>query len=176
MPDALIRGAALDIRHLGFGDNSGLQNVAEFLAAMCAIWGLRELGRQGLRVNGRVPDRIILEGDSTSALAWAKEGRVKSNQVTNAAMVFVLLGVASGIQELKAIHVPAESNGRADYMSRLHELDKSMAGLAEKYPDLADMKMLPLKVEGILQMAASGSQLESGEQFLDLWSRLRAHL
>ncbi|KAJ1397005.1 hypothetical protein B484DRAFT_472186, partial [Ochromonadaceae sp. CCMP2298] len=140
--ESLLGGAAPDIRHLQFGDDSGMQNVAEFMAIICAIWGLYELGREGLLVNGRAPRRIILEGDSATALAWAEKGRVRSDLATNAAIVFVLLGVATGIQVLWGNHVPAKSNGKTDYMSRLGEEGKDWAGMARTYPDLKGMRVL----------------------------------
>ncbi|KAJ1417340.1 hypothetical protein B484DRAFT_400865, partial [Ochromonadaceae sp. CCMP2298] len=160
--ESLLGGAALDIRHLKFGVDSGYQNVAEFLAIIVAIWGVRELGSQGLTVNGRAPRRIALEGDSVSALAWAEKGRVKSDLATNAAIVFVLLGVATEIQVVWGKHVDARSNGRTDHMSRIGEGDKDWAGLFRKYPDLSGMKVLNLEVEELLQLARPGSQTESG--------------
>ncbi|KAJ1385755.1 hypothetical protein B484DRAFT_440366, partial [Ochromonadaceae sp. CCMP2298] len=159
--ESLLGGAAPDIRHLGFGTDSGLQNVAEFLAIICAIWGLFVLGLEGLRVNGRFPTRIVLEGDSASALAWAEKGRVRSDLATNAAIVFVLLGVATGIQVLWGKHVPAKENGRTDYMSRLSEDGKDWEGLAREHPDLTGMRVLDLDVGELLQLARPGDQTDS---------------
>mmetsp|Transcript_6972 Transcript_6972/g.15184 ORF Transcript_6972/g.15184 Transcript_6972/m.15184 type:complete len:762 (-) Transcript_6972:5-2290(-) len=174
--EILLGGAAPDIGFLSFGTNSGLQNVAEFLAAICAIWGLFVMGMQGLRVNGCFPSRIVLEGDSTAALAWAEAGRVRSDQATNAAIVFILLGVASGIQVLWGTHVPAEKNGRADYMSRLVEEEKTWTGLYEKFPDLVGMRVVDLEADELLGMAAPGNHTESSERFMGMWKGLRTLL
>ncbi|KAJ1402594.1 hypothetical protein B484DRAFT_405375 [Ochromonadaceae sp. CCMP2298] len=143
--EMLLGGAASDIRFLDFGTDSGLQNVAEFLAIICAIWGLFMLELGGLRVNGAFPSRIVLEGDSALALAWAEKGRV-------------LLGK----------HVPAKENGKTDYMSRLSEDGKDWEGLAKEYPDLADMPILDLKVDDHLLLARPGDHTESSVKFMSM--------
>jgi hypothetical protein len=77
-----VGGCAVDLRVLGFGDDSSYQNTAEFIGATVATNGLEAMGLGGLPIR--------LRGDSVTALTWANENKFRSALVTPAAIVYTL--------------------------------------------------------------------------------------
>ncbi|KAJ1397366.1 hypothetical protein B484DRAFT_407017 [Ochromonadaceae sp. CCMP2298] len=174
--ESLIGGAWLDIRHLGFGEDSRFQNVAEFLAIICAVRGLQKLREGGLTINGRAPDRLILRGDSMSALSWAENSRFRSDIATNAAIVFIMLGISAEIHIQGTVHVPAEENGRADYLSRMHEKGKSREGFGQEYPDLVGMPIVEMGADELIRLSRPDEGMGGVQDFMGLWAGIRAAL
>ena len=108
--EVLIAGGAIDISTLKFESEASFQNTAEFIAAVLGIRGLSQLGQQ--------PESVCLRGDSMTALTWASTGRFKGELVCNAAAVFVLQNVYRKVAVNEIVHLAAENNWRADYLSR----------------------------------------------------------
>jgi hypothetical protein len=174
--ESLIGGASLDIRHLGFGEDSRFQNVAEFLAIICAVRGLQKLRDGGQTINGRAPDRLILRGDSMSALSWAENSRFRSDIATNAAIVFIMLGISAEIHIQEMVHVPAKENGRADYLSRLHEDGRSMGGFGQEYPDLVGMAIVDMGADELIRLSRPDECVGGVQDFMGLWAGIRTAL
>ncbi|KAJ1437277.1 hypothetical protein B484DRAFT_428363 [Ochromonadaceae sp. CCMP2298] len=166
--ESLIGGVWLDIRHLGFGEDSRFQNVAEFLAIICAVRGLQKLREGWLMVNDRAPDRLILRGDSMSALSWAENSRFRSDIATNAAIVFIMLGISAEIHIQGTVHVPAEENGRADYLSRMHEKGKIREGFGQEYPDLVGMPIVEMGADKLIRLSRPDEGMGGVQDFMGL--------
>ena len=99
-----------DLRQLGFGQDSSHQNTAEFIAATVGLLGALALGYAGASV--------ILRGDSTSALCWCFHQRFHGSLTANAAVVFTLLLVQSGITVVNTQFLTSEENVTCDTLSR----------------------------------------------------------
>ena len=82
--DARIRGltalggAAVDLRSLGFGDDSSFQNVSEFISLLIGVVGAIAMGWD--------ISSVLFVGDSQTELTWAREGRFRPSNVRNSAM------------------------------------------------------------------------------------------
>ena len=61
---------------------------------------------------------ILLRGDSVTALSWAEEGRFRSDNVINAATVFVMLGANYDIHIVGTEAISSEQNWKCDLLSR----------------------------------------------------------
>ena len=57
---------------------------------------------------------VGLRGDSISAITWITKERYRGESVSNAAMVYALLGIACGSVVSKATNLSAANNWRAD--------------------------------------------------------------
>ena len=57
-------------------------------------------------------------GDSVSALQWAETTRFRSNRVNQAASVYLFQMSIYAIETVASVHLPRESNTRADDRSR----------------------------------------------------------
>ena len=97
-----LGGSAVSLSCLGFGDDSSYQNICEFIRSILGIIGLLKLRK----------DYIELRGDSISALTWAHLERYRGSLVTNAAMVFTSLCIASEVDVKVATHIPGKENCR----------------------------------------------------------------
>ena len=111
--EVCVGGAAVDIRGLGFGEDSSFQNLAEYMGALIGVLGLVSLGIEG--------GDIEIRGDSIAALTWAQTERVRGTRVTNAAMVFTSACLRYGMDVKEATHISGENNFRCDRLSRLAE-------------------------------------------------------
>ena len=102
MRDTLIGSCAINISSLDFGSYAKYQNTAEFIGPILGIEGLKELDVNAKSIHSR--------GDSTTALTWASTEKFKDNLVSNAASVFILQGILSGVSVSKLTHLSAEDN------------------------------------------------------------------
>jgi hypothetical protein len=99
----------VDLEELGFGTDSGFQNVAEFIVAIVAI---RTAKRMGLPVT-----RVHLRLDSETALSWSQK-RFRGVQVSAAACMYCFMLAAYGIEWVSEEHLKGSLNVRADKLSR----------------------------------------------------------
>jgi hypothetical protein len=89
---------------------SSNQNACEFIAAILGTIMAITLGaRNGV---------ITLVGDSTTALRWAEEWRFRSGPSSNAAVLYVALGLKYNIRLNETIFVRGEDNTICDALSR----------------------------------------------------------
>jgi hypothetical protein len=108
--EVVMGGSAVDLRGLHFGTDSSFQNIAVYIGCI--------LGMAGLAVMGIRDVDIEVRGDSIAALTWAETERPRGELVTNAAVVFTLLGISFGLDAKK---LAGEENWRCDRLSRLAE-------------------------------------------------------
>jgi hypothetical protein len=172
--EQLLGGVALDFRRYGFGGDSKFQNCSEFIAAVCAVQGATVLRSKGLLPGVLPTDRInvSLRGDSVTALTWAANSKFRSELVSNAAVVFVLLCVAKNVVVNEVTHLLAEKNKVADALSRRAD-GVSYEDLARQHPQLRDMVLIDPKVEEILPWCDPRLMVETASEFRDFWSGVR---
>ena len=102
--------SAIDLSFLGFGVDSSYQNLSEFIGAILAVIGHVLLSFTGMS--------LALRGDSVTALTWAITERPRGSIITNAAMVWTLLCVATEIDVKEVTHIAGINNERCDRLSR----------------------------------------------------------
>jgi hypothetical protein len=76
--------------------------------------------------------------------------------------------VLTGVQ-VDAVHLPAELNTRADYLSRLRTEGRTIAGFRGEFPELAAMPMVSLDVEDIVRLSNPELVLDNDESFNCWW-------
>ena len=157
---------AVDIRCLGFEGQSCFQNTSEFIAATLSI--------RGLVVLGLAREPLALQGDSVSALSWAKKDRVKGLTASAAGVIYVYQNIAGGIVVTDVIHCSHDENWKADHFSR----DGTRASLAELDPGV-DWRAVPLveiDAQPVLELCRPGSFLDSDSAFLAFLAKVRGAL
>jgi len=105
-----LGGVAVDLRSLGFGEDSSFQNVSEFISLL--------IGVVGAVVMGWDVSSVFFIGDSQTALTWAREGRFRSSNVRQAASAMTMIGATRNFNVRGVHHVPKEDNHACDILSR----------------------------------------------------------
>ena len=159
--EVLIAGGAIDISTLKFESEASFQNTAEFIAAVLGIRGLSQLGQQ--------PESVCLRGDSMTALTWASTGRFKGELVCNAAAVFVLQNVYRKVAVNEIVHLAAENNWRADYLSR----GGTMEGLLKRDSALRMPKIVELNGDELVELCDPTRVTTTEKGFNDFWFDMR---
>lgn len=159
-----VGGARVSFSGLEFGEDSSHQNTAEFIGVILIVITMIRLG---IKV-----DRINIRGDSITALTWATEMRFRSELVTNAATVFVLMLVSLEVEIVGQTHLSAEDNQMCDVMSRPSKgITLQEIGL-DGIPVL-DLDDDPLVTE-ILKLCDPRTARDSESEFTDMWYRVNA--
>ena len=160
--DTLIGSCAIDISSLGFGSEAKYQNAAEFLGPVLGIEGLKELGVTAKSIH--------LRGDSMTALTWAATEKFKGNLVSNAASVFILQGIITGVSVGRVTHLSAENNWRTDFLSR----GGSIEDLLLKDPALEKPKKLIInKQKEILALCNPRREIVDEKDFRNFWIEIK---
>jgi hypothetical protein len=159
--ETLVGGGAVDISSLQFASEASYQNTAEFIAAVLGIRGLRQLGLH--------PKSVCLRGDSMTALTWASTGKFRGELVGNAASVFVLQNVFEKITISEVVHIAADDNWRADYLSRRG----TMNGLYKRDNGLARVQIVELNGDKIIQLCDPKRLTTTDEEFNSFWNDMR---
>ena len=167
--DIPMGGSAVDISQFGFGEDSSFQNVSEFVAA---VMGTVMIIKMGLLF--MIKDwGVGLRGDSITAITWITKERYRGESVSNAAMVYTLLGIACGSMVSDATHLSAANNWRADDLSRLSVLKKSLPQLLKEmgYENVPVVDLMGDKVVmDLLQYMDPNWAVESDEEFKIFWT------
>ncbi|KAJ1411903.1 hypothetical protein B484DRAFT_455519 [Ochromonadaceae sp. CCMP2298] len=172
----LVGVSEVDIRSLGFGTDSSLQNTAEYICYIAAIRGADLLRRGGLLINGEPPRGLWLMGDSKSALSWAEKGRVKSERAVNASLACVMQSVKLNMPLLSIDHLPKEVNTSADGISRRAEGSLSLRELVDLDPRIAGADILELGMEPVLALCDPTKSISSPSDLESFWAQAQAVL
>ena len=144
-----VGGAIVSLRSLNFGTDSSNQNLAELIAATLAV---------RLAATLRLPlDNAYMGGDSVTALRWVETRRAHSAIATNAAIVFALQGIASGLHIADTGHILAENNWRCDTLSR----DVPWSQFTEAAPEWKGIHPTTLEVTELLRACDPSTDWES---------------
>jgi hypothetical protein len=98
---------------LSLGDDSGFQNSAEFIAVVMGVGCLASLGVRNASI------RIV--GDNTSSLSWSVKSSFRDGPSRSAAISFMTIGVAMGLEVVEGVHIAGIRNIVCDGMSRDQE-------------------------------------------------------
>jgi hypothetical protein len=167
--ETLLGTATLDISFLGLAGKPAFQNVCEFIAASCAVRGVQHLYNQGIGGCSGAPLNIVLRGDSISALRWASSQRFRSDRVLNASTIFVLQSNLLPYKVDGSIHLPAEENLRADYLSHLGTEGKTLAGFYSLYPDTQHVPLIDLDAHDLVRLSDPALEFHSEAAFHSWW-------
>jgi hypothetical protein len=160
--ETILGGGAVSLESLAFKDDSSHQNTSEFIGAILVVLTLRKLGIRN--------PKVMLRGDSITALTWAYEERFRGDLVTNASIVFILLMISTGTEIVSQHHIPGENNWRCDGLSR-----PSLGKTAEEL-GLSGVRILSLTddpdMAEILQLCDPRRSIDSEGDFSSFWRRV----
>jgi hypothetical protein len=160
--ETILGGGAVSLASLAFEDDSSHQNTSEFIGAILVVMTLHKLGIRN--------PKVMLRGDSITALTWASEERFRGDLVTNASIVFILLMIATGTEIVSQHHIPGEDNWRCDGLSR-----PSLGKTAEEL-GLSGVRLLSLTddpdIAEILQLCDPRCSIDSEDDFSSFWRRV----
>ena len=142
--------------------------VAEFVVA---VMGIVMIVKMGLLFMIR-DYGVGVRGDSITALTWISKEKYRGLSVANAAMVFAKLGVAYGSVVSDAGHLSAADNWRADDLSRISSLEKTLPQvmLSIGYGGIREIDLMGDKeVINLLRYMDPGFVVESDEEFRNFW-------
>lgn len=163
--EILMGGAAVDLTIFELGDNSAWQNLCEVTAVLLGLRGLRRLGVGACSV--------CLRGDSITALTWCEKGVIRSSMhLLNVATILVLQNQITGFAIGNTVHLPAEHNTAADYLSRTRGGVRSLHTFMndDKFKDMVD---IPLDELAFLELCDPRTLAESDDEFFGFWERAR---
>ena len=167
--EVVVGVSAVDFKCLGFGVDSSFQNLSEYIGAILAVVGQVVLGLSG--------SSIALRGDSVTALTWAITERPRGVIVTNAAMIWTLLCIATDINVKEVTHIPGEENEKCDRLSRRGS--NANLTVAEEAIEMGILNARVIEINGdstimsIIEMCDPRIKLESDQQFIEFWTRAR---
>jgi hypothetical protein len=156
----------VDLRPLGFCDDSSFQNVAEFIGLLVAQLALRHVGAAG--------EPTLVRGDSVTALRWGERGRSKGSLATRAALLWGLCVVRRVVNVVGFIHIPGKSNQLTDGVSRgksweqVLALDRDLSAPPRLRPDATHVE---LDCTELLQLCDPKKPLNTDGALAELFSR-----
>ena len=132
--------SAVDLTFLEFGEDSSFQNLAEFIGAILAVMGQIILGLSSRS--------LALRGDSVTALTWAITERPRGSIVTQAAMLWSLLCVATDVNVSEVTHIAGEDNEKCDRLSRRGNAPKASVEQEARDMGLTAVNVISFETDG----------------------------
>ena len=155
----------------GFGKDSSNQNVAEYIGMVLGILALIKLGVRDADV--------LMRGDSTTALTWMTEGRIKGKSAINAAVVVTALWIRYGIRPRYASFLSGVRNFKADLLSRLLQnkmtIEEAKIENGHEGCPIIDLRADP-SANVLIEMCNPNIRIEEEDDFTSLWQSVREAL
>ena len=111
----------MDLKFLGFKNESAFQNPCEFLGIILGMIDLIKLGY--------LDEDVEIRGDSVAALTWAETESYKGERVGNASMLFTTLCISSELD----VKTAGINNIRYDELSRLTSSGRSVGATTKRH-------------------------------------------
>ena len=169
--EVCVGGSAIDLRFLGFGEDSSYQNLSEYIGGILGLIGLIKLGIKGLNVEMR--------GDSISALTWAQTERCRGEIVTNASFVFTMLCIAYDLDVKVTTHISGADNHWCDVLSRLAETGDSirdgMVRIGRGSVDILELEGCQY-VRQLLESCSAAVKFAEEGDFISFWGNMRSSI
>jgi hypothetical protein len=166
--DTCVGGSAVSIKDFGFGTDSGYQNTAEYIGTVLGILALVKMGVRDVDV--------VIRGDSTTALTWVTEGRIKGKNAVNAAVVVTALCIRFGIRPRYQTFLAGLKNHKADLLSRIEEkgitVEQAMIQNGHGEAPIINLRDHP-GTDILVKMCSPKVKLEEEEEFTRLWQTVR---
>ena len=117
---------------------------------------------------------LALRGDSITTLTWAITEGPRGSIVTKAAMIRILLCVATDIDIREVTHIPGEDNDKCDQLSRrglsphnsVHEHAEALGIGGARVLQMQDN----LHVMTLLRLCDPATGIDTDEEFTTLWT------
>jgi hypothetical protein len=139
------------------------------------VRGFKVLLDGGLTVHGERPTEIKLGGDNMSALSWVRKSRFGSCLVANAARVYVMQSVVTGLSVICTVHLLAALNKLTDSLSRMHVEGISLEDLKAVYEELEGItELLDIEVNDILPLCNPNFDHFEEGAFANHWLKILA--
>jgi len=148
----------VDLRPLGFEDNSSFQNTAEFLGLLLGMLAMQAVGAAG--------EPTVARGDSMTALRWGVKGRPRGTLATRAGLLWGFLAVR---RQTDYHHLSHELNQLTDCISRhgswseVLTLDRRLSGDAQRLQP--ETQRIQLECSELLRLCDPRSPLSSDADF-----------
>ena len=166
--DTCLGGSAVSIKGFGFGIDSSFQNTAEYIGMVLGILALVKMGVRDVDV--------LIRGDSTTALSWVTEGRIKGPHAVNAAVVVTSLYIRFGIRPRYSVFLAGLDNHKADLLSRIEEkgitVEQAMTENGHGYAPIIDLRDNP-STDVLIRMCDPKVRIEHEDEFTMLWQTVR---
>jgi hypothetical protein len=166
--DTCVGGFAVSIREFGFGTDSGFQNTAEYIGTVLGILALVKMGVRNVDV--------LIRGDSTTALSWVTEGRIKGPEAINAAVVVTALYIRFGIRPRYSDFLAGLANHKADLLSRIEEkgitVEQAMNQNGHGSAPIIKLRDNP-GTDMLIRMCDPKVKVDDEEEFTNLWQTVR---
>ena len=166
--ETCIGGAAVSLMDFGFGKDSSYQNTAEYIGMVIGVLTLIKIGVRDVDV--------LIRGDSTTALAWMTEGRIKGPSAINAAVVVTALCIRFGIRPRYSVFLSGLDNHKADNLSRLLEhnksIEKAMMENGHGSARIFDLRGCP-NTNILINMCDPTVRIDDEDKFTSLWQTVR---
>ena len=166
--EACVGGAAVSLMSFGFGKDSSNQNLAEYLGMVMGVLALIKLGVRDADV--------VIRGDSTTALTWMTEGRIKGKSAINAAVVVTALCIRYGIRPRYAVFLSGVRNFKADTLSRLLQnnmtIEQAMIDNGHGDCPILDLRADP-SANTLIEMCNPKIRIEDEDEFTSMWQTVR---
>jgi hypothetical protein len=166
--DTCVGGSAVSIREFGFGTDSGFQNTAEYIGTVLGILALVKMGVRNVDV--------LIRGDSTTALSWVTEGRIKGPEAINAAVVVTALYIRFGIRPRYSDFLAGLANHKADLLSRIEEkgitVEQAMNQNGHGSAPIINLRDNP-GTDMLTRMCDPKVKVDDEEEFTNLWQTVR---
>ena len=104
-----------------------------------------------------------------TALTWASTGRFRGELVGNADAAFILQNIYEKVTISEVIHIAAEDNWRADYLSR----GGTLSELYRKDTQLEKAQAIELNGDMIIELCDPGNSTTTDEEFNSFWCDMR---
>ena len=161
--EACVGGGAVSLMAFEFGKESRIQNTAEYIGMALGILALIKLGVRDADV--------LIRGDSTTALAWMTEGRIKGKSAINAAVVVTALCIRYGIRPRYGVFLSGVKNFKADLLSRLLQnnitIEEAMIKNGHGGCPIIDLRADP-SVNVLIEMCNPKIKIDEEDEFIAL--------
>jgi hypothetical protein len=166
--DTCVGGSAVSIKDFGFGTDSGFQNTAEYIGTVLGVLALVKIGVRDVDV--------LIRGDSTTALVWATQGKVKGPAAINAAVVVTALCIRFGIRPRYSVFLSGLENHKADLLSRVEEkgisVEQAMNQNGHGGSPIINLRE-NATTNTLVQMCDPRVKVDKEEEFALLWQTVR---
>ena len=166
--DTCVGGSAVSIKDFGFGVDSSFQNTAEYIGTVLGILALVKVGVRDVDV--------LIRGDSTTALVWVTEGRIKGQHAINAAVVVTALYIRFGIRPRYSVFLAGLDNHKADLLSRIEQngitVEQAMIQNGHGEAPIINLRNDP-STDMLIQMCDPRIKIDQEDEFTRLWQTVR---
>ena len=119
---------------------------------------------------------VMIRGDSTTALTWMTEGRIKGKSAINAAVVVTALCIRYGIRPRYSTFLSGVKNFKSDRLSRLLQnnmsIEEAMILNGHGGCPILDLRSDP-SANTLIETCDPRIKIEEEDEFAGMWQTVR---